>query len=411
MRILTCLIAALSISAPALCQETPRDVSADDAARIEAEAEQSRQEAERLAAEAERAEQEITRLQYALVEAAQARRLSEQDALEVDMRLEQLNAREAELNTRIEDDREAIVDVAAALVRIERARPPAMLAHGGDAVKASRAAGVLAVTAPALQTRIDRSLAELEELDQIRAAALVERGRLDAADREVGMRREEISALIEARTQELAALRAEAEARAAEARELAERARSLRELIAELEARAGSYAPQPRPDRPPGRPAPRLRPDPGDVGDAPPPFTPTTGRFADARGSLALPASGRIVTRFGETHVSGADRGIGIATRGLAQVTSPFDARVEFTGEFRGYGQLVILSVGDDYHIVLAGLSTIYSVVGQTLLAGEPIGEISPGGDSGGGAAQSLYVEIRRDGQPIDPAPWWREAR
>ena len=69
-------------------------------------------------------------------------------------------------------------------------------------------------------------------------------------------------------------------------------------------------------------------------------------------------------------------------------------------GRSAPYGQILIIEHGGGYHTVLAGLEGADAVVGQWLLAGEPVGVVgSP--DSG---RPQLYLELRRDGQPIDPA-------
>lgn len=99
-----------------------------------------------------------------------------------------------------------------------------------------------------------------------------------------------------------------------------------------------------------------------------------------------------------------ASEGIFIRTRPRAQVVSPFDARVEFAGPFNTYGGLLILNVGDDYYIVLAGMAVTYASVGQSVLAGEPVGAMPDQSQP----APDLYLELRRDGVAIDPAPWIR---
>ena len=131
---------------------------------------------------------------------------------------------------------------------------------------------------------------------------------------------------------------------------------------------------------------------------APPP---EARSFALARGTLPFPAAGRLTQRYGEG-VEGDVRakGILIATRPDAQVVSPFDGVVAFSGPFRGYGPLLILEHSEGYHTLLAGMSRLDGVVGQRVLAGEPVGVMAPEG------APSLYVELRRDGQPINPLPW-----
>jgi septal ring factor EnvC (AmiA/AmiB activator) len=96
--------------------------------------------------------------------------------------------------------------------------------------------------------------------------------------------------------------------------------------------------------------------------------------------------------------------GIVIAARRQAQITAPFDGRVDYAGPFRSYGSLLILNVGGGYHVVLAGMGATYAQAGVEVLAGEPLGEMPGGGEP------ELYVEVRRDGQPIDPRPWFRRA-
>lgn len=134
--------------------------------------------------------------------------------------------------------------------------------------------------------------------------------------------------------------------------------------------------------------------------------------FSDARGKLPLPAQGRRALRFGEkTQFGGQSKGIVIETRYSAQVTSPCDGWVVYAGEFRSYGQLLIINAGDGYHVLLAGLSQIDVQPGQFVLAAEPVGTMSGGQKNSSSAAPVsgpvLYVELRKDGRPIDPDPWW----
>ena len=125
--------------------------------------------------------------------------------------------------------------------------------------------------------------------------------------------------------------------------------------------------------------------------------------FARAKGSLPMPARGTIITRYGEQKVKGvSSKGITIATRSNAQVISPFDGTVIFAGEFRGYGNMIIVEHGEGYLSLLAGLGNIDVELGQMLLAGEPVGLMPT--DIG----SELYVEIRKNNQPINPAAWFK---
>jgi len=132
-------------------------------------------------------------------------------------------------------------------------------------------------------------------------------------------------------------------------------------------------------------------------------------------GRLPLPAQGRRVIAFGErTQFGGQSKGIVIETRSSAQVTSPCDGWVAYAGEFRSYGQLLIINAGDGYHMVLAGLSQIDVQPGQFVLTAEPVGTMS-GGEKGSPSADVsgpvLYIELRKDGRSIDPEPWWAKGQ
>ena len=141
---------------------------------------------------------------------------------------------------------------------------------------------------------------------------------------------------------------------------------------------------------------------------APPPVIPDPSKpktlrpFAKARGALLYPASGTLMRRYGENDELGvASKGLTFETRPGAQVVAPYDGRVLFAGPFKGYGQILIIEHSDGYHSLLAGLDRVESTAGQWLVAGEPVG-VMPGGES----KPRLYLELRHDGQPINPMPW-----
>ena len=125
--------------------------------------------------------------------------------------------------------------------------------------------------------------------------------------------------------------------------------------------------------------------------------------FAKAKGKLSMPAKGPVITAYGEQKVKGVtSKGIMIKTRNQAQVIAPFDGTVAFAGPFRGYGNLIIIEHGDGYLSLLAGLGNLDCEVGQLLLAGEPVGQMPDSKDA------KLYVEMRRNNNPINPLKWMK---
>ena len=93
---------------------------------------------------------------------------------------------------------------------------------------------------------------------------------------------------------------------------------------------------------------------------------------------------------------------------------APSNGRVAFSGPFRSYGQLLILNAGGGYHVLLAGMERISVDIGQFVLTGEPVAAMGNGSHvaailATGSSQPVLYVEIRKDGTPVDPGPWWAQ--
>jgi septal ring factor EnvC (AmiA/AmiB activator) len=145
-------------------------------------------------------------------------------------------------------------------------------------------------------------------------------------------------------------------------------------------------------------------------------------QFQHAKGKLPLPARGRRALGFGDkTQYGGTSKGLVLETRFGARVTSPCDGWIVYAGEFRSYGQLLIINAGGGYHVLVAGLSQMDVGPGQFVLAAEPIGTMSSaprtaqlasektgmGQAAPQASAPVLYIEFRKDGQPIDSDPWW----
>ena len=131
--------------------------------------------------------------------------------------------------------------------------------------------------------------------------------------------------------------------------------------------------------------------------------------FDKIKHTLALPARGKILRSFGDKMKYGQlSKGISIETRQNAQITSPSDGWVVWADEFRKYGQLIIINAGGGYHILLFGMKRIDVRTSQFVLAGEPIGLMGSEEDLKNKKDNPiLYVEFKKDGRSIDPAPWW----
>jgi len=378
-----------------------------EAEQLENEQREALDQAQQATEQAEALAQEIAGLQQRLIAAGQRARSSETEALQAEQEIVQLGEQETEILMRLTEDRESLIDILAALQRIETQAPPAILAAPHDAAEAARAAALMAEVAPALVDRAEALSLQLENLRQIRTQTLAQQETLSIAEASLVQQRSEIESLISQRLTLEALRRAEADSLTLEASRIGARARTLRSLISELQ-RMSSVQPNLNPRRrqdPGSTPLPRMRP-PRNLVSAQAPTTPLESlRFADARGQLRQPATGRIMRDFGQLDEEGvASEGIFIRTRARAQVVSPFDARVEFAGPFNTYGGLLILNVGDNYYVIIAGMAATFASTGQSVLAGEPVGAMPDTQEP----APELYLELRRGNMAVDPKPWLR---
>jgi len=135
--------------------------------------------------------------------------------------------------------------------------------------------------------------------------------------------------------------------------------------------------------------------------------------FASAKGLLPMPVNGVKIRDFGRSDgAGGVEKGISLATRPGAQVTTPCDGWVVYSGPFRSYGQLLIINAGGGYHVLIAGMERISVNIGQFVLTGEPVATMGSTSQVAAILATTasqpvLYIEFRKDGTSIDPGPWW----
>ena len=125
-------------------------------------------------------------------------------------------------------------------------------------------------------------------------------------------------------------------------------------------------------------------------------------------GEAVLPVAGPVVRRWGDSTEAGPAHGMAFRAPPKGRVIAPCAGRVVFAGPFRSYGVLIILDCGGGYHFVLAGLDQLNTEAGASVRSGEPLGVMPEWDPARIGPRPALYVELRHDGQPVDPAPFLR---
>ena len=135
-------------------------------------------------------------------------------------------------------------------------------------------------------------------------------------------------------------------------------------------------------------------------------------RLQDRKGTLEPPLRGVVLRSFNARDAAGVRRpGLVLSALPEALVTTPWSASVRYAGPLPGLDQVIILEPEDAILMVFAGLDTVFVDTGEILPQGSPIGTLpasdDPDAQGAGTRSQTLYFEMRRDGNPIDPEPWF----
>jgi murein hydrolase activator len=337
----------------------------------------SRSESAKLSAAAAALAREVAALQTQLVARAATARETELELSRLRVQLGDLEAQQSAKRASLAARRQALVASLASLERLAMTPPGAALASA-SLLDLARGEMLLAFAVPELQARSTALADEIAKLDAIAAEIAKRRAKTLALSASLAADQEEIAALLRQKTNLRQRTAAEAVANDRRMAELASEAQDLRDLLQRL---ARERMRQPATAAAPAR----------------------ARAFPGVPGGLIIPVAGPILTRFGAADAAGSkSKGILLQARPGASVLAPFDGRVVFRGPFRSYGEILIIQHSDGYHSLLAGLGRSDAAVGQWVLAGEPVGVMGSPQDGD----PKLYVELRRDGHPIDPAPW-----
>lgn len=462
-RILTggCL-AAFCVVVFSLSAGAQGSVSPDEA-RKRLESERRQKEAQKeakerrekdLQADVDKIAAERERINGRLVETAKLVQQSEAQLSLIESRLGELDAQDKHLRETLEARHGSISALLGAMLRMGRNPPPVMVASRKDVLSAFRSGSLLAPALDALGGEAKALAEQLKDLARVRNSIRTEGDKLRAETSRLNDARTRLAGLQESKRQSLADRQAELERVRQAAADITKSVSDLSDLISKLDKEVadrtglGSYeqeiaaaAAQPTANVAPSPPgAAKESKDPKSPGVAAASVPPddkgssivlapsservamlTPGRikpaipFPEAKGLLPLPAQGRRVLTFGEkTQYGSQSKGLVLETRYGGQVVSPTDGWIVYAGEFRSYGQLLIINAGGGYHILLAGLSQIDVQLGQFVLAGEPVGVMSAAAKASQAKTQEnapiLYIEFRKDQRPIDPDPWWLDA-
>jgi septal ring factor EnvC (AmiA/AmiB activator) len=315
------------------------------------------------------AEAQVVHLRQQLAALAAVEAAGERTAGDKRSRLQQLAQQEDALTARLGDSQKANARLLGALALYRRDPPPALLVHPQSAKDAVRAQILARALMPEIEARSRALALQLQALGSLRRQVELASSDLFQSESAVAEKRAELEQLIADRTALQRALAAEAGTAEAHLRELALKSQAPADLLSRLPTGPDSLGPAPE--------------------------------------RLIEPVQGRLAARFGQEAFPGAPKaGFTWATSPGAPVLAPAAGVIEYAGPLKDYGVILILRTGGAYHLVLTGLGAAEAVVGSTVAAGEPVGRM--GEDAG--PSPSLYLEVRKGGEPVDPKRWFKTA-
>ncbi|MCI4660565.1 MAG: peptidoglycan DD-metalloendopeptidase family protein [Neomegalonema sp.] len=399
------LTAAGFASVPAFAQNIfqERDAAEEEALRAAEAASAEQIRAARLEAELETLSSQLAELGLQIVD-------REHLLLEARERLASLRIEVDNARARLRQTLSKLEKLTGAIQRAAREPTPSLLVHPDRPVEAARSALLMR----RLTDDLNRAtLSAREDLARIAEATQAARAVEEQAQQDLSALQRDESKVRDLLARKREALTNASEAVAAAARS-AQEAQSIAENLSELASALDAIKP----------PSIRPRPKGKREGSFKLPERPKPKRekqrlaFSRARGEVPFPVAGTMTKPDKRAYVAELPPGVFFMTRPYARVIAPWDGVVRFADDFPNYGKIVIIEPQPGYQILLTGLASVDRRVGEEVLQGEPLGRM--GGprptsveflfevsEETSAAREALYVEIRKEGNPVAPAAWF----
>ncbi len=383
--------------------QSDKTIANDELQGVERQLEQSGQREKQISRELGTLEKEAQEISSRLIALAAKSQNGETRISVGEEKIGQLDARQKQLAAKLTSRRDALGELLVGLQRLDRNPPPPLIVHPRDVLAAIRSATLFGAIIPAIKSETTTLRRDLVVLKNVRASLLTAQKDLKNETVSLASVRAELRALLERKKSFVRKSRAQLATEKKRTAALVAKAKNLSQLLARIkDEKIAAEKLKTKAER---KAQAALR-----VKKLQPKIA-----FTRARGRLSFPARGIVLRRYAQKNQLGqALQGMALGTRKQAQVIAPASGVVEFAGEFRSYGQLLILNVGEGYRMLLGGLGRIDVTTGQQVYAGEPVGLMGDNAARGTLIASALdvrqpvlYIEFRKNGGPVDPSPWW----
>ncbi|MGH1376869.1 MAG: murein hydrolase activator EnvC family protein [Alphaproteobacteria bacterium] len=382
-QIITYTITLLIICQPLAAQSKPPVPKSKpaDLNTLDKELKEETQKKQNLEQQAKEIDKELDTTKEKLISIATEVQSNEEKLKSYQKRITSLEIRKSILVDNLNKDRASIARLILALERIRRMPPEAMLATPETPYKTAQSAMLMSEILPAINKHADKLKENLETLTLVSKELQNEKSALIEDSEKLRKQHEQITKLVIQRKKLYTNINDDLKAHELSIQKISLQAKNLKELVDRIKKEEAKEQQRKKT-------ALMVRPNP----------TPKIEHDGNSR----LPISGIVRTRYNQKDNLGAkSKGITIEGRPAALVVSPMNGRIQFTGSFKRYGNIVIIEHTNGYHSLVAGLETINSVVGDTVKSGEPIGLLP---NSTLIPRPTLYYELRKNGKAINPS-------
>jgi septal ring factor EnvC (AmiA/AmiB activator) len=363
--------------------------------REKVEAEKARQ--KELDKQAEIQQKELKDVKKNLIKTADAVQKNEKSLQQLEQEIAVLRVKRTKIAGDLNKDRESLSGLIIALERIRRLPPETLVARPGAPRETAQAATALSAILPELNRRAEELKVRIAELNVLEASLEKNQAELKVSRDQLKSEKVKMDTLVVSRAKLFEATQNDIKVQQKAVADATREAKNFEELIAKVE-RQNRLAEKERLKK---KQKSRLNEDGESSGRTRNEDERTLAATLPSLGAAQLPVSGIVKARYGEKDDIGAvSEGIRIEGRPDAVVVAPMGGIVRYAGDFKSYGNIILLEHKNNYHSLIAGLNRIDTVVGQSVDSGEPIGSLG----TRSGSRPTLYYELRLNGKPVNPA-------
>lgn len=350
-------------------------------------------------------EKDAAQLQDKLVDIAGKVQSREKQTMALEDKVKNLNAQQTDLMKELQKERVFLQKAVNGYLQMRLAPPAVWAASPTQTKEVGLGMTALHAVMPYLHEDVERLQGKMRELDETQDALRKRQAELVMTTTSLTQQRQAMQLLLKERDRQRSQMQAALDDQEETIASLSSEAQDLKDLIKRLEAKnrkvrdaqeeaaaARAASAPPTPDKPPQGLRKLAASAMHSLGTVLP--------EDNAAFSGTMPVAGKISVNYGEIDALGATAQ-GLHIRGLpsGSVTAPASGTVRYTGAFQNYGKIVLIEHKNGYHSLVAGLDKIAARVGAKVKAGEPIGTLEAGKST-----PTAYFELRRNGEPVNPA-------